>query len=132
MLFCSCVFSVLLALRLLAWERKANLSAFRTFVRFAFVWFCLFPLPHGLQLVIVAIPVLFSYLFLLFFVCASVVSYVAFVMSLLVLISPFIMSKEGCVWHFLGIFTDIFVDVHYINATGTSEVAPNLHSRLAK
>ena len=25
----------------------ANLSAFRTFVRFALVWFCLFPLPHG-------------------------------------------------------------------------------------
>ena len=28
-------------------EERANLSAFRTFVRFAFVWFCLFPLPLG-------------------------------------------------------------------------------------
>ena len=28
-------------------EEKANLSAFRTFVRFALVWFCLFPLPLG-------------------------------------------------------------------------------------
>ena len=43
-------------------------SAFRTFVRFAFVWFCLFPLPlgvwEGLWFVIVALPGLFSYLFL--------------------------------------------------------------------
>ena len=28
-------------------ERELNLSAFRTFVRFALVWFCLFPLPLG-------------------------------------------------------------------------------------
>ena len=48
-------------------EERANLSAFRTFVRFALVWFCLFPLPlrvwEGLQLVIMALPGLFSYLF---------------------------------------------------------------------
>ena len=41
-------------------EERANLSAFRTFVRFALVWFCLFPLPlgvwEGLRLVIVALP----------------------------------------------------------------------------
>ena len=41
-------------------EERANLSAFRTFVRFALVWFCLFPLPLGvwerLRLVIVALP----------------------------------------------------------------------------
>ena len=44
------------------WEERANLSDFRTFVRFAFVLFCLFP-PHvwdGLRLVIVALPELFS------------------------------------------------------------------------
>ena len=45
-------------------------SAFRTFVRFALVWFCLFSLPlgvwEGLMLVIVALPGLF---FLTFFVC---------------------------------------------------------------
>ena len=29
----------------LAWEDRANFSASRTFVRFAVVWFCLFPLP---------------------------------------------------------------------------------------
>ena len=29
-------------------EERANLSAFRTFVRFALVWFCLFPLPHAI------------------------------------------------------------------------------------
>ena len=28
-------------------EERANLSAFRTFVQFALVWFCLFPLPLG-------------------------------------------------------------------------------------
>ena len=45
---------------------RANLSAFRTFVRFALVWFCLFPLPlgvwEGLLFVILAVPGLFSYL----------------------------------------------------------------------
>ena len=49
-------------------EERAKLSAFCTFVRFALVWFCLFPLPlgvwEGLRLVIVALPGLFSYLFL--------------------------------------------------------------------
>ena len=47
-------------------EERANLSAFRTFVWFALVWPCLFPLPlgvwEGLWLVIVALPRLFSYL----------------------------------------------------------------------
>ena len=28
-------------------EERANHSAFRTFVRFALVWFCRFPLPLG-------------------------------------------------------------------------------------
>ena len=45
---------------------RVNLSAFCTFVRFALVWFCLFPLPlgiwEGLRLVIVALPGL-SYFF---------------------------------------------------------------------
>ena len=48
-------------------EERANLSAFRTFVRFAFVWFCLFPLPlgvrEGLRFVTVALPGLFSNFF---------------------------------------------------------------------
>ena len=39
-------------------EERANLSVFRTFVRFALVWFCRFPLPRGvwegLRFVIVA------------------------------------------------------------------------------
>ena len=46
---------------------RANFSAFRTVVRFALVWFCLFPLPlrvwDGLRLVIVALLELFSYHF---------------------------------------------------------------------
>ena len=40
-------------------EERANSSAFRTFVRFVLVWFCLFPLPlgvwEGLRLVIAAL-----------------------------------------------------------------------------
>ena len=61
-------FSVFLAFRLprLSKERE-NLSAFRTFVRFALVWFCLLPLSlgvlEGLRLVIVVLPGLFSYFF---------------------------------------------------------------------
>ena len=50
-------------------EERANLSAFRTFARFALVWFCLFPLSlgiwEGLLFVIVALPGFFSYLFFL-------------------------------------------------------------------
>ena len=49
------------------WEERANLSAFRSFVRFVLVWICWFPLPlgvwEGLRFVIVALPGLFSYLF---------------------------------------------------------------------
>ena len=48
-------------------EERANLSAFRTFVRFVLVKICRFPLPldvwEGLWFVIVALPGLFSYLF---------------------------------------------------------------------
>ena len=48
-------------------EERANLSAFRTFVRFVLVWICRFPLPlgvwEGLRFVSVALPGLFSYLF---------------------------------------------------------------------
>ena len=74
--FCSCVFSPFsIAITSLGAER-ANLSAFRTFVRFVLVWICRFPLPlsvwEGLRFVIVALPGLFSYLF---------VSYVASVLS---------------------------------------------------
>ena len=47
-------------------EERANLSAFRAFVRFVLVWICRFPLPlgvwEGLRFVIVALPGLFSYL----------------------------------------------------------------------
>ena len=48
-------------------EERANLSAFRTLVRFVLVWICRFPLPlgvwEGLRFLIVALPGLFSYLF---------------------------------------------------------------------
>ena len=49
-------------------EEGAGLSAFRTFVRFVLVWIVGFPLSlgvwEGLRFVIVALPGLFSYLFL--------------------------------------------------------------------
>ena len=49
------------------WEERANLSAFRTLVRFALVLSCLFSRPlgvwEGLQLAIVVVPGFFSYLF---------------------------------------------------------------------
>ena len=48
-------------------EKRASLGAFCMFVRFALVWFCLFPFHLGVwegrRLVIVAFPGLFSYLF---------------------------------------------------------------------
>ena len=48
-------------------EERANLGAFRMFVRFVLVWICRFPLPlgvwEGLRFGIVALPGLFSYLF---------------------------------------------------------------------
>ena len=70
MFFCCCCFFVLvffgpfsIAITSLG-EERANLSAF---VRFALVWFWLFPLPlgvwEGLRFVIVALPGLFSYTF---------------------------------------------------------------------
>ena len=68
-LFCSCVFSPCSIAITSLGEMRANLSAFRTFVRFGFVWFCLFSLPlgdwEGLRFVIVALPGLFSYFFIL-------------------------------------------------------------------
>ena len=57
-------------------EERANLSAFRTFVRFALVWFCLFPLPlgvwEGLRLVLVAFPGTFHLHFLIVDRCNTV------------------------------------------------------------
>ena len=55
-------------------EERANLSAFRTFVRFVLVWICRFPLHfgvwEGLRFVIVALPGLFSYVsFVYHFLC---------------------------------------------------------------
>ena len=48
-------------------EERANLSAFRMFVRFVLVWISWFPLPfgvwEGLRFVTVALRGLYSYLF---------------------------------------------------------------------
>ena len=65
--FCSCVFSPFSIAITSLGEERANLSAFRRFVRFVLVLICRFPLPlgvwEGLRFVIVALPELFSYLF---------------------------------------------------------------------
>ena len=79
-------------------EERANLSAFRTFVRLELVWICRFPLPlgvwEGLQFVIVALPGLFSYLF--FFVSLiyiNIIYYFSVVLCVCV-----------CVWFFFFVF----------------------------
>ena len=64
---CSCVFSVLLALRLPRMgKRELILVLFVRLLEFVLVWICRFPLPlgvwEGLRFVIVALPGLFSYL----------------------------------------------------------------------
>ena len=49
-------------------EERANFSAFCTFVQLVLVWICWFPLPlwvcEGLRFVIVVLPGLFAYFFL--------------------------------------------------------------------
>ena len=66
MLFCSCNFSPFSIAITSLGEERANLGAFRAFVRFPLVWFCLFSLSlrvwDGLRLVIVALPGFSSYL----------------------------------------------------------------------
>ena len=85
-LFCSYVFSPFSIAITSLGEERAIFSAFRTFVRFALVWFCLFPLPlgvwEGLRFVIVALPGLFSYLF--------------WTSSLLILYKVFVLIKDKC------------------------------------
>ena len=53
-------------------EERANLSAFRTFVRLALVCFCLFPFPLGVWegLRLVLFVCLFDLLFFFYFVCS--------------------------------------------------------------
>ena len=64
---CVILFLCFFVLLVLLGEERANLSAFRTFVRFVLVWICRYPLPlgvwEGLRFVIVTLPGLFSYLF---------------------------------------------------------------------
>ena len=71
-------------------EERANLSAFRTFVRFVLVWIYRFPLPlgvwEGLRFVIVALPGLFSYYFLLCYFIYLVGTYITFASILIGLI----------------------------------------------
>ena len=56
-LFCSNVFRPFSIAITSLGEERANLSVFRMLIRLASVWFCLLPLP------LVALPGLFSYLF---------------------------------------------------------------------
>ena len=82
-------------------EERANLSAFRTFVRFVLVWICRFPLPlgvwEGLRFVIVALPGLFSYLFVY---CLSMICSLFYKMSLV--------GFDLLFWLILDIFSLLF------------------------
>ena len=107
-------------------EERANLSAFRTFVRFALVLFCLFTLPFGvwvgLRLVIVALPGLLSYLFLvgpivvhfvllfcfLFVFCLFVFCFVLFVFLFLVCFFFFFFFFFFVVFFFCFLFVFVF------------------------
>ena len=69
--FCSCVSCVCQCFSIAITspgEESANLSSFRTFVRFVLVWISRFPFPlsvwEGLRFVIMTLPGLFSDLFL--------------------------------------------------------------------
>ena len=74
--FCSCVFQSFCIAITSLWEKRANLSAFRTFVRFVLVLICRFSLPLGvweeLRFVIVTLPGLFSYLFCIYCKIANI------------------------------------------------------------
>ena len=66
--FYSCAFFSPFSIAITSLGKKiANLSAFRTFVRFVLVWICRFSLPlgvlEGLWFVIVALPGRFFYIF---------------------------------------------------------------------
>ena len=81
-----------------------NLSAFCAFVRLVLVWFCLFPLPLGvwevLQIVIVAFPGLFFYLYLYYQYAENHTVRAFFVrmfdLCLLVCVSLLYLSGIGC------------------------------------
>ena len=98
-------------------EEGANRIAFRTFVRFALVWFCLFPLPlyvlERLRFVIVALPGLVSYLFI--FICDFFVCF----------LSPHVLVRreDRALLHFLGIFTNIYNSLvkHYSRITNITK-----------
>ena len=59
-------------------EERANLRAFRTFNRFALVWFCLFLLPfgvwEGLQFVILALPRLYFIIIIIIIIIQLTIS----------------------------------------------------------
>ena len=98
-------------------EERAILSAFRTFVRFVLVWICRFPLPlgvwEGLRFVIVALPGLFSYLFLqwerwkqvFFYLIEDILTKVLNKCTLYIFKSLLLRSHEGVwTWNFQEMF----------------------------
>ena len=91
-------------------EERANLSAFRTFVRFALVWICRFPLLlgvwEGLRFVIVALPGLFSYLFQLYLHVENVLqNNITCVLNQIVK-PPIVTVSKHCTQYLLKVTTD--------------------------
>ena len=91
-------------------EERASLGAFRMFVRFALVWFCLFPLPlgvwEGLRFVIVAVTGLFSYPFFSTYRSKAVVPVLVLLFVALFFVVVFFFC---CVFLFFFFFTRRFV-----------------------
>ena len=83
-LFCYCVFSPFSIAITSLEEERANLCAFRTFIRFVLVWFCLFPLPlgvwEGLRFVLVLLFVALWFILRddLFYVLPCVILFLCF------------------------------------------------------
>ena len=99
-------------------EERPNLSAFRTFVRFALVWFCLFPLPLGvlerLRLVIVALPGLFLLHFMCICLVNSSVVYLKCVMMYMIVILPLLLAVFVDCNVFFGNFYFSFLSMAYM------------------
>ena len=104
-------------------EERANLSAFRTFVRFLLVWICRFPLRlgvwEGLRFVILALPGLFSYLFLCTLCSRAAMSQNCMILDTSTKLSTFVKVAELKIFWYspLGKFLLRMREEHFTSST---------------